>query len=50
MPTAFLTDPNTEAITPLDFVLAGAPVGGSWELPCLCCPEADGCASEGCWE
>ncbi len=30
MPTAFLTDPSTDAITPLDLLgLAGAPLGGS---------------------
>ena len=30
MPTAFLTEPSTDAIIPLDFPdLAGAPLGGS---------------------
>ena len=46
MPSAFLADPKTEAMTPLDLPLFGAaPAGGSWELPC---PDTEGCARLGC--
>ena len=49
MPTAFLTDPNIDAMTPLDLPdLAGAPLGGSCELPCLFCTGIEALARLGC--
>lgn len=42
-PTAFLTEPSTDAMTPLDLTLLGGPEGGSWE-PALPCTGAEGLA------